>query len=161
VGVSRQYCGQVGKQENCRVAGSLSVATWTASLPIAWRLYQPEIWASDPKRRKQPGIPENIQFETKPQIALGQIRRALEQEIAPGIVVADAGYGIDTRFRRGLSELDLEYVVGVQSSATVGIRDRALTRQTVPRIRTTFAATAARPDSSTISGQATGHDSAD
>jgi SRSO17 transposase len=119
VGVSRQYCGQVGKQENCRVAVSLSVATWTASLPIAWRLYLPEIWASDPKRRKQAGIPERIQFETKPQIALGQIRRALEQEITPGIVVADAGYGVDTQFRRGLTELDLEYVVGVQSSATV------------------------------------------
>jgi SRSO17 transposase len=119
VGVSRQYCGQVGKQENCRVAVSLSVATWTASLPIAWRLYLPEIWTSDPKRRKQAGIPENIQFETKPQIALGQIRRALEQEMTPGIVVADAGYGVDTRFRKGLSELDLEYVVGVQSSTTV------------------------------------------
>jgi SRSO17 transposase len=105
VGVSRQYCGQVGKQENCRVAVSLSVATWTASLPIAWRLYLPEIWASDPKRRKQAGIPENIQFETKPQIALGQIRQALEQEMTPGIVVADAGYGVDTQFRRGLSEL--------------------------------------------------------
>jgi SRSO17 transposase len=99
VGVSRQYSGQVGKQENCRVAVSLSVATWTASLPIAWRLYLPEIWTSDPKRRKQAGIPENIQFETKPQIALGQIRRALEQEMTPGIVVADAGCGIDTRFR--------------------------------------------------------------
>jgi SRSO17 transposase len=119
VGVSRQYCGQVGKQENCRVAVSLSVATWTASLPIAWRLYLPEIWTSDPKRRKQAGIPENIQFETKPQIALGQIRRALEQEMTPGIVVADAGYGVDTRFRKGVSELDLEYVVGVRSSTTV------------------------------------------
>jgi SRSO17 transposase len=109
----------VGKQENCRAAVSLSVATWTASLPIAWRLYLPEIWASDPKRRKPAGIAESIQFETKPQIALGEIRRALEQEITPGIVVADAAYGVDTQFRRGLTELDLEYVAGVQSSATV------------------------------------------
>src|SRR6516165_4492593 len=51
VGVTRQYCGQVGKQENCRVAVSLSVATEQASLPIAWRLYLPEIWAQDRKRR--------------------------------------------------------------------------------------------------------------
>jgi SRSO17 transposase len=119
VGVARQYCGQVGKQENCRVAVSLSIATWTSSLPIAWRLYLPEIWASDRKRRKQAGVPEQIQFETKPQIALGQIRQALQEGVTPGVVVADAGYGIDSRFRRRVTELDLEYVVGVQSVVSV------------------------------------------
>ena len=119
VGVTRQYCGQVGKQENCRVAVSLSVATWTNSLPIAWRLYLPEIWANDPKRRKAAGIPEEVQFETKPKIALGQIRQAVEEGVAPGVVVADAGYGTDGQFRRGITELNLEYVVGVQSSASV------------------------------------------
>jgi SRSO17 transposase len=119
VGVARQYCGQVGKQDNCRVAVSLSVATWNASIPIAWRLYLPEVWASDAKRRKQAGIPEGIQFETKPQIALGQIRQAVEDGVAPGVVVADAGYGIDSQFRKAITELDLEYAVGVQSSVTV------------------------------------------
>jgi SRSO17 transposase len=120
VGVTRQYCGQVGKQENCRVAVSLSVATWTSSLPIAWRLYLPEIWANDPKRRKAAGIPDEVQFETKPKIALGQIRQAVEEGVAPGVVVADAGYGTDGQFRKGITELHLEYVVGVQSSASVG-----------------------------------------
>ena len=119
VGVTRQYCGQVGKQENCRVAVSLSIATWTNSLPIAWRLYLPEIWANDPKRRKAAGIPEEVQFETKPKIALGQIRQAVEEGVAPGVIVADAGYGTDGQFRRGITELNLEYVVGVQSSASV------------------------------------------
>lgn len=119
VGVTRQYCGQVGKQENCRVAVSLSVATWTNSLPIAWRLYLPEIWAQDPKRRKQAGVPEEIQFETKPQIALGQIRQAMKEGVTPGVVVADAGYGVDGLFRQGITALNLEYVVGVQSSASV------------------------------------------
>ncbi len=57
VGVTRQYCGQVGKQENCRVAVSLSVATEQASLPIAWRLYLPEVWAKDQKRRTETGVP--------------------------------------------------------------------------------------------------------
>lgn len=118
VGVTRQYCGQVGKQENCRVAVSLSVATWTNSLPIAWQLYLPEIWANDPKRRKAAGIPEEVQFETKPKIALGQIRQAVEEGVAPGVVVADAGYGTDGQFRKGITELNLEYVVGVQSSAS-------------------------------------------
>src|SRR6202040_4118217 len=74
VGVVRQYCGQVGKQENCRVAVSLSVATEQASLPIAWRLYLPEIWAQDRKRRKETGIPREVSFATKPAIALQQIR---------------------------------------------------------------------------------------
>lgn len=119
VGVTRQYCGQVGKQENCRVAVSLSVATWTASVPIAWRLYLPEIWVNDPARRKQAGVPEQISFETKPQIALSQIKQAVEDGAAPGVVVADAGYGNDSRFRQGITGLGLEYAVGIQSSVTV------------------------------------------
>jgi len=119
VGVARQYCGQVGKQDNCRVAVSLSVGTWSASLPIAFRLYLPESWTEDKKRRKAGGIPEEIQFQTKPQIALAQIQKAVEEEVARGVVVADAGYGVDGRFRAGITELGLEYAVGVQSSLTV------------------------------------------
>lgn len=119
VGVARQYCGQVGKQDNCRVAVSLSVATGSSSLPIAYRLYLPEVWANDKKRRKEAGIPKEIQFQTKPQIALDQIRDAAEQDVSRGVVVADAGYGNDGQFRSGITELGLEYVVGVQSSTTV------------------------------------------
>src|ERR1017187_3223335 len=119
VGVVRQYCGQVGKQENCRVAVSLSVATEQASLPIAWRLYLPEIWAKDRKRRKQTGIPEEISFATKPAIALQQIRKAVEAQVTPAPVLADAAYGNDNGFREGLTELRLAYVVGVQRTTTV------------------------------------------
>jgi SRSO17 transposase len=119
VGVVRQYCGQVGKQENCRVAVSLSVATEQASLPIAWRLYLPEIWAKDRKRRKNTGIPEEISFATKPTIALQQIRQAVEQEVARAPVLADAAYGNDSQFREELTELGLAYVVGVQGPTTV------------------------------------------
>jgi hypothetical protein len=79
VGVARQYCGQIGKQDNCRVAVSLSVATRHASLPIAWRLYLPESWASDQQRRMATGVPAAIMFQTKPAIALSQIRQAVEQ----------------------------------------------------------------------------------
>ena len=83
VGVARQYCGQVGKQENCRVAVSLSVSTHHASLPIAWRLYLRESWASDQERRKETGIPNEIRFQTKSVIALARIRQAVEQGVAP------------------------------------------------------------------------------
>jgi SRSO17 transposase len=119
VGVARQYCGQVGKQDNCRVAVSLSVATWSASLPIDFRLYLPEAWTQDKKRRQEAGIPVEVEFQTKPQIALGQIRQAVGEEVTRGVVVADAGYGVDGQFRAGVTELGLEYAVGVQSSLSV------------------------------------------
>jgi len=119
VGVARQYCGQLGKQENCRVAVSVSVATWHASLPIAWRLYLPEIWAKDSERRRKAGVPEGVEFQTKPQIALDQIRHAVDREIPGDLVLADAAYGVDGEFRAGLTELGLQYVVGVQSSISV------------------------------------------
>jgi SRSO17 transposase len=119
VGVTRQYCGQVGKQENCRVAVSLSVATWNSSLPIEYRLYLPKEWAEDAERREKTEVPEQIEFQTKPAIALEQIRAATAANLDRGVVLADAAYGINTEFRDGLTELDLEYVVGVQSSMTV------------------------------------------
>jgi SRSO17 transposase len=119
VGVARQYCGQVGKQDNCQVAVSLSVATHHASFPVAWRLYLPESWASDPERRKATGIPDEIGFQTKPAIALAQIRQAVEQGIPPAPVLADSAYGNETRFREGISELGLQYAVGVHENMTV------------------------------------------
>ena len=119
VGVARQYCGQVGKQDNCRVAVSLSVATHHASLPIAWRLYLPESWASDQEGRKTTGVPEEIAFQTKPTIALAQIRQAVEQGVSPAPVLADSAYGNETRFREGITELGLRYAVGVHENLTV------------------------------------------
>src|SRR4051812_42791821 len=66
VGVARQYCGQLGKQDNCQVAVTLSLANRTASLPVAYRLYLPQEWADDPARRQKAGVPEEITFQTKP-----------------------------------------------------------------------------------------------
>ena len=119
VGVTRQYCGQLGKQDHCRVAVSLSVATGSSRLPLAYRLYLPEEWAKDSKRRKTAGVPKEIRFQTKPQIALDQIRDAVEAEVAHGVVLADAAYGVDGQFRAGVTKLSLQYVVGVQSSMSV------------------------------------------
>src|SRR5258707_880563 len=119
VEVTRQYCGQVGKQENCRVAVSLSISTAEVSLPIAWRLYLPEVWTQDKRRRKATGIPPEISFQTKPELALQQIRTALDREIPAAPVLADAAYGNDTGFRDGITELGLLYVVGIQSSVSV------------------------------------------
>ena len=103
VGVARQYCGQLGKQDNCQIAVSLSVANDHASLPIAYRLYLPEAWANDRARRAKAGVPEDIVFRTKPEIALDQIRAALAAGVPAGTVLADAGYGNDTAFRSALT----------------------------------------------------------
>jgi SRSO17 transposase len=119
VGVARQYCGQLGKQENCRVAVSLSLATEQASLPVTYRLYLPEPWAQDPARRKKTGVPKEIRFQTKNEIALSQIRSLVEEEVPRAPVLADAAYGNDHSFRAELEKLKLQYVVGVQSSTTV------------------------------------------
>ena len=119
VGVARQYCGQIGKQDNCQVAVSLSVSTWSSSLPIAWGLYLPEVWCQDSERCQRAGVPEGIEFRTNPEIALQQIRQAVEQEIPPGGVLADAGYGNGTPFRTAVTQLGLQYMLGIESSTTV------------------------------------------
>jgi SRSO17 transposase len=114
--VARQYCGQLGKQDTCQVAVSLSVANDHASRPIAYRLYLPDAWATDPSRRSRAGVPADVAFRTKPQIALTQIRAALDAGMPPAVVLADAGYGVDTAVREGITDLGLTDVVGIQSS---------------------------------------------
>jgi SRSO17 transposase len=88
-------------------------------LPIAWRLYLPEVWAEDEERRQAVGIPEEIRFQTKPEVALEQIRAAVEREMATAPLLADSAYGTDTEFREGITELGLLYMVGIKSSVTV------------------------------------------
>ena len=101
VGVHHQYCGQLGKQANCQVAVSLSIANHHASLPIAYRLYLPQEWAKDARRRKKAHIPAGVRFKTKPQIALDQVRSALKAGVSPGVLLMDASYG-SNRSRRGV-----------------------------------------------------------
>ena len=117
-GVARQYCGMLGKQDNCQVAVSVSLACAAASIPVAWQLYLPQEWADDLARREKAGVPEACQFATKPQIALQQIEHLLAQGAPRHCVLTDAGYGVDTAFRERLSELGLLYVVGVTGSVT-------------------------------------------
>lgn len=119
VGVARQYCGQLGKQDNCQVAVTLSVANELASLPIAYRLYLPKDWAADAKRRAKARVPQEVRFETKGAIALAQIEQALAEGVPQGVVLADAAYGTDSKFRQRLSELGLRYAVGIVSTTSV------------------------------------------
>jgi len=119
VGVARQYCGQLGKQDNCQVAVSLSLANHHASLPLAWRLYLPQDWAQDTKRRRKTAVPEEIDFKTKPEIALGQIEAALKAGLPRGVVLMDAGYGANTELRTSIGALGLTYVAGIMPHTSV------------------------------------------
>jgi SRSO17 transposase len=113
VGVQHQYCGELGKQANCQVVVTLSIANHHASLPIAYRLYLPEEWAKDRARRKEAHIPKEIAFRTKPQIALDQLRLAREAGVPCGVVLMDASYGSNADLRGGVSALALSYVAGI------------------------------------------------
>lgn len=119
VGVTRQYCGVLGKQDNCQVAVSISLASNQGSLPVAWQLYLPEDWAADPERRAKAGVPEEVRFATKTQIALQQLRALLEEGAPHHCVLADAGYGVDNAFRQALSDMGLLYAVGITSAIVV------------------------------------------
>ena len=119
VGVARQYCGQLGKQDNCQVAVSLSIANVHASLPVAYRMYLPKVWAEDKERRKKAGVPEDVVFKTKPEIALDQLKWACDSGLPRGVVLIDGGYGVDTDLRSGITALGLVYAVGVGPGTTV------------------------------------------
>lgn len=119
VGVARQYCGMLGKQDNCQVAVSVSLACEQGSLPVAWRLYLPREWADDAARRDKAQVPVDVRFATKPQIALQQLETLLSEGAPRHCVLADAGYGVDTAFRLRLSELGLTYMVGITSAVVV------------------------------------------
>ncbi|MGH2950402.1 MAG: IS701 family transposase [Solirubrobacteraceae bacterium] len=118
VGVARQYCGVLGKQDNCQVAVSLSVANEAVSLPVAYQLYLPESWAKDRRRRRAAGVPEAVAFQPKWQIALAQIETLQAEGLPPAPVVADAGYGDTTAFRDALTSAGLPYAVGVKAETT-------------------------------------------
>ena len=119
VGVARQYCGQLGKQENCQVAVTVSLANTVMSVPAGYRLYLPQEWAEDRARREEARVPKGVKFQKKWQIALAEIDALIEDDLPRAPVVADAGYGVVTEFRKGLAERKLSYAVGVSSEVSV------------------------------------------
>jgi SRSO17 transposase len=129
VGVTHQYCGELGKQANCQVAVSLSVANRHASLPVAYRLYLPKSWAEDKKRRRKAGVPDEIAFQTKPKIALDQIAWACAAGISRGVVLMDSAYGTDASLRRGIRDLDLDYAAAVYARTLVESRAGKMTAE--------------------------------
>jgi SRSO17 transposase len=123
VGVQRQYTGSAGKITNCQIGVSLSVATRTDHVPVDFELYLPESWTEDPARRKEARIPDSITFQTKPQLGIAMVRRALDDGLPRGVVLADSAYGSSSDFRQQLRDLALDYAVGVDPKTVVSLLD--------------------------------------
>jgi SRSO17 transposase len=123
VGVARQYCGALGKTANCQVAVTLDLGTEEASTPLNWALYLPEKWVKDPVRRKEAGVPKEITFKTKPEMALDLIDEVMAWGLQKRLVLTDSGYGDVYEFRQGLRNRELDYVVQVSGDLTAWTED--------------------------------------
>jgi SRSO17 transposase len=119
VGVAHQYCGELGKQANCQALVSLSLARGEVPICLGLRLYMPQEWIDDQERRARAGVPREIVFQEKWRIALGEIDRVRAQGARFGAVNADAGYGASAEFRKGLSERELTWAVGINGTQRV------------------------------------------
>jgi SRSO17 transposase len=135
VGVHHQYCGQLGKQANCQVAVTLTIANHYASLPIAYQLYLPQTWAEDVARRKKAHVPKGVKFQTKPQIALKQIKAALKAGVPPGVLLMDASYGSNLALRAEITALGLTYIAAIIPTVKVWkAKDRDPRRESVKEL---------------------------
>jgi SRSO17 transposase len=123
VGVARQYCGALGKTANCQVAVTLDLGTEQSSTPLDWALYLPKQWINDPIRRKKAGVPEEITFKTKPELALGLIDEVKGWGLQGRLVLADSAYGDVFEFRQGLRDRGLDYVVQVSGGLMAWTED--------------------------------------
>jgi SRSO17 transposase len=130
-GVKPQYSGTLGKIGNCQITVSVHAAGVRGTLPLGWRLYLPEEWCADPERRQKAKIPEQISFETKPQLAAGLCAQAAGWELPAAPILADSAYGDDSAFRAGLHEQELEYLLAV--SANVGVLEPGMSFAVPPR----------------------------
>ena len=122
VGVERQYSGTLGKTGNCQVAVSVHHVGEQGNAPLGWRLYLPESWAKDAERRTEAGIPAELVFRRKWELALDIIDQIRGWGLPDQVVLADAGYGDGTEFREALEQRGLAYAVGVTPQVGVWLK---------------------------------------
>jgi SRSO17 transposase len=120
VGVSHQYCGAVGKQANCQVSVEVVVSDGWIAAPVGGRLYLPESWSKDRARCQAAGVPEEVAFATKPELALDMLRQARRDGVPPAPVLGDSVYGNNAEFRAGLRQLEMEFFLQVDGQALKG-----------------------------------------
>jgi SRSO17 transposase len=114
-GVQRQYSGTAGRIENCQIGVFLAYATPRGRTFLDRALYLPASWIDDRARCERVGIPADVAFATKPQLALQMLERALDAGVPTACVVGDEVYGDDSKVRRWLEERDQAYVLAVSS----------------------------------------------
>jgi len=118
-GVKRQYSGTLGKIGNCQIGVSLHAVSERATLPLGWALYLPEDWCADPQRRRKAKIPEDVVFQTKPQLGVGLVTQAAGWAIDRAPVLGDAAYGENTHLRSELDSGGIEYVLSINPDTTI------------------------------------------
>jgi len=118
-GVKRQYSGTLGKIGNCQITVSLHAVGERGTLPLGFSLYLPEEWCADPVRRRKAKIPEQVVFQTKPQLASSLAEQAAGWKLPAAPILADCAYGDDTAFRTRLHTLEREYVLAVSAQISV------------------------------------------
>jgi SRSO17 transposase len=116
VGVKRQYSGTAGRIENCQIGVFLAYASANGQTLLDRELYLPQEWAADTQRRREAGVPAQVEFATKPQLAKTMLARALEADVPRRWVTADEVYGSDRRLRRWLEEQEQAFVLAVSSN---------------------------------------------
>lgn len=120
VGVQRQYTGTAGRTENCQVAVYLTYAAAGGHTLIDRALYLPQhTWATDLARRDRAGVPETVEFATKPAQAASMIEAALDADVPASWVAGDEVYGADPNLRKALQNRGIGYVLGVGCNRTV------------------------------------------
>src|SRR3954453_19199346 len=133
-GVARQYSGTLGKVGNCQIGVSICGVTDAASCPLDWRLFVPERWddaaaatpgagAATRARRARAGIPDDVRHREKWRLALDMLDELAGWQLAPPLVVSDAGYGDTAEFRDGLSARGWAYVVQVSGDLSAHAED--------------------------------------
>jgi len=142
VGVARQYTGTIGKVANCQVSVNCHYAERTIAWPIATQLYLPEEWCADATRRTKAHIPDDVQFQTKPEIALALLDRLREWGVPHACVTADADYGDNPKFLDGLEARDERYVVAIW--ADFRVRIAGTSNPALQRVDTVMAERASR-----------------
>ena len=118
-GVKRQYSGTLGKTGNCQIGVSVHAVGSRGTVALGWALYLPEEWCDDPQRRKKAKIPEEVEFQTKPELAAGLVERAAAWKIPRAPILGDCAYGKNTALRERLNDAGLEYVLSVSEEVSV------------------------------------------
>jgi len=118
-GVKRQYSGTLGKIGNCQIGVSLHAIGSKGTVPLGWALYLPEDWCKDPARRRKAKIPEEVEFQTKPQLGVMLARRTAGWKLRKAPVLGDQAYGDNTELRDQLHNDGLQYVLSVSPETNV------------------------------------------